>query len=318
MMVKKTIAEILKNQVITNQFDFIGSCPDKDGVTQSFTIFDTEYFLDEVMHNFFDRLAFVTEFTSFQDFCSRFRKWATNRGPLYAHMAYGYSLGYNPIENYSSVESHTGYDQLVNGKKITHTWNQDKLTHEYDANDPLTVQREYDSLNPLTQAREYDPLDPLTQAREYDSQNPLKLETGHTNDRETTTYNSVLDTQTHNKYGVNSDNPVPVSTDTDTKTGSETVDYSGTRSETTTGKYSDKTTGKYSDTHSGGYDDTNSGTDKTEYNSVITKNGNIGVQTAAEMLEREFANLKNNLALRALWDFMDKCTFYSEGVDDLW
>lgn len=293
-MVKKTITEILKDQTITNQFDFTGSCPDKDGHTVTFTIFDTGYFLDEVTHNFFDRLAFVTEENSFTDFCNRFTKWAQSRGSLFAHMAYGYSLGYNPIENYSSIETHTGDDSFENKKKVTHTWTQDTITHSYDANDPLKVERA------------------------YDSNTPLVVTTGHNDDIETTTYNDVKDEHGMSKYGVNSSNAVPVSTDTNTRSGDETREYSGTRTDTTTGKYSDTTTGKYTDVHSGSYSDENSGTDKTIYNSTITKNGNIGVQTAAEMLEKQFTNLKNDLALRALWDFMDKCTFYSEGVDILW
>ena len=293
-MVKKTITEILKDQTITNQFDFSGSCPDKDGQTVTFTIFDTGYFLDEVTHNFFDRLAFVTEENSFTDFCSRFTKWAQSRGPLFAHMAYGYSLGYNPIENYSSVESHSGDDSFENHKKITHLWTEDTLTHSYDANDPLAV------------------------TRLYDPNNPLKVTTGHENDKTKTTYNQVKDTNENNKYGVNSATKVSVSEDINTRTGNEETEVSGSRHDTTTGRYTDTTTGKYTDVHSGSYSDENSGTDKTIYNSTITKNGNIGVQTAAEMLEKEFTNLKNDLALRALWDFMDKCTFYSEGVDILW
>ncbi len=48
MKTKKTITEILKNQTITNQFDFSGTCPDKDGTPTTFTIFDTTFFLSEI------------------------------------------------------------------------------------------------------------------------------------------------------------------------------------------------------------------------------------------------------------------------------
>lgn len=293
-MIKKTISEILKNQTITNQFDFSGSCPDKDGATVTFSIFNTDYFIDEITHNFFNRVAFVDETNSFTDFVARFTKWAQSRGPMFARMAYGYSLGYNPIENYASIESHSGDDSYENKKKVTHTWTQDTITHSYDADDPLKVERA------------------------YDSNTPLVVTTGHNDDIETTTYNDVTDAHDISKYGVNSSDSVPVSTDTNTRSGDETREYSGTRTDTTTGKYSDTTTGKYTDIHSGSYSDENSGTDKQIYNSTITKSGNIGVMTAAQMLDSEFTNLKNDLALRALWDFLDRCTFYSEGVDILW
>ena len=314
MKVKKTLTEILKDQTITNQFTFTGSCPDKDGVSQTFTIFDTNFFLNEIEHNYFNRVAFVDKDNSFTDLTTMFSRWAASRGRMFAGMAYAYTLGYNPIENYSSIETHTGYDQLVNGKKITHTWSSDTITREYDA------------LNPLKQSREYDALDPYQQTREYDAQNPYKTATTHENDKEEISFTNRKDTNKSYKFGVNSSNKVQQSETEDGKDGKETTEFLGTRNETTSGKYWDKTTGKYydtttgkyTDTHSGSYDDSNSGTDKTEYNSTLSKSGNIGIQTAADMKKSEYNNLSQDLALRALWDFLDRFTFYSEGVDDIW
>lgn len=294
MKKKKTLTEILKNQTITNQFDFSGSCPDQSGTSQTFTIFNTGFFLNEIEHNFFNRVMFVDPDAAFTDLVSTFTIWAQNRGYMYARLAYAYSLGYNPIENYNSIEEHTGHDDFDNKKKVTHTWTND------------TIERAYDAETPLKTSRLYDP------------NNPLKVETGHTNDKTKTTYNNVKDTDESYKYGVNSATKVPSAENTNTRSGNEEVEYSGTRADTTTGTYSDTTTGKYTDKHTGSYNDENSGKDSTIYNSQIAKHGNIGVSTASGMIQELFDGLKQNLALRAVHDFLDAFTFYDGEVDDIW
>lgn len=292
-MEKKKLSEILKDQTITNQFDFSGSCPDKDGETVTFNIFDTDFFMMEVTHNYFNRAAFVDPDNAFTDFLNIFTQWKNTRGLMYARIAYAYSLGYNPIENYSSIEEHSGHDDFVNKKKVTRTWSLDTLTHAYDSENPLAV------------------------SRLYDPNNPLKVTTGHENDKTKTTYNQLKDTNETNKYGVNSAQKVPVSEDINTRTGNEETEVSGSKHDTTTGKYTDTTTGKYTDVHSGGYNDENSGTDEQHYGHKITKSGNIGIQTASEMTQKLYDGLIQDLANRALKEFLDRYTFYSEGVD-LW
>ena len=293
MKKKKTLTEIIKNQTITNQFDFSGSCPDQEGTSQNFTIFTTSFFLNEINHNFFNRVMFVDPDAAFTDLVSTFTIWAQNRGYMYARLAYAYSLGYNPIENYNSIEEHTGHDDFDNKKTVTHTWTNDTIERAYDAENPLKT------------------------TRLYDSENPLKVETGHTNDKATTTYTDLKDTDKNWKYGVNSDTKVPSSEAENTRSGSEAVEYSGTRADTTTGKYADTTTGKYTDKHTGSYNDANSGKDSTIYNSQIAKHGNIGVSTASGMIQELFDGLRQNLALRAVHDFLDAFTFY-DGEVELW
>ena len=295
MIKKKTLTEILKNQTITNQFDFSGSCPDQEGTSQSFTIFTTSFFLNEINHNFFNRVMFVDPDAAFADLVSTFTIWSQNRGYMYARLAYAYSLGYNPIENYNSVEEHTGHDDFDNKKKVTHTWKQDKLERAYDAENPLKT------------------------TRLYDSENPLKVETGHTGDKEERYYSDdYKDTDASYKAGVNSSDYVKAAKTENTKDGKETLEYVGKRSDTTTGKYDDTTTGKYTDTHTGSYEDENSGKDSTIYDSQIAKHGNIGVSTASGMIQELFDGLKQNLALRAVHDFLDAFTFYDGEVSDIW
>lgn len=293
MKKKKTLTEILKNQTITNQFDFSGSCPDSEGTAQTFTIFNTGFFLNEINHNFFNRVMFVDPEAAFADLVATFTIWAQNRGYMYARLAYAYSLGYNPIENYNSIEVHTGHDDFDNKKKVTRTWTNDTIERAYDAENPLKV------------------------TRQYDSETPLTVTTGHDNDKETTTYTALKDTDNTWKYGVNSSEPVPSAKSENTRSGSEATEFSGTRTDTTSGKYFDTTTGKYTDKHTGSYNDENSGKDSTIYNSQIAKHGNIGVSTASGMIGELYDGLRQNLALRAVHDFLDNFTFY-DGEVDIW
>lgn len=269
-MKKMKLAEILKNQTITTQFDFTGSCPDKDGETVSFTIFNTAYFMNEATYRFFDRELFVLDtLTAFNELVSRFTTWKNSRGAMFARLAYAYSLGYNPIENYSSIESTSGQTDLTHGLKTTHAQlenNGESITRTYQ-ND--------------------------------------KIERSHVNDKDTTTYTNLTDTTARTRYGVNSSDPVPTDGDTNTRSGSYNIERTGTSTDTHTGGYKD--------VHSGGYSDTNSGKDTTQVNTTTTRTGNIGIQTASEMIAKEYSGLMQDLARRALEEFIDRHTFYAEG-----
>lgn len=241
------IAEIT---TITNQFDFTGNYIDTDGNTHNMTIFDTNYFLTELRHNYFSRDIFIDTDAPATDIVNIFTVWKQSRGALYAKQAYAYTLAYNPIENYLSDEHTEGTVDLEHGEKIERKGGQ-------------------------------------------------KITTTHTNDQVATTYNQLQDVNTHSKYGLNSANAVPSDIDTNVRTGSETATH--------TGSVSNEKDGTDTDTHSG--------TDTTSTNMTTTRHGNIGVQTAAEMLEREFNGLKQDLADRAIKEFLSKYTFYSGEVE---
>ena len=128
-MTKLKISEILKNQTITNQFDFSGSCPDKDGCTVTYTIFPTSLFINEIKYKYFNRVMFVDDpDTAFAELVAQFTTWKNARGFMYARMMYAYSLGYNPIENYSSIEHTESESSLKHGLQSQRTYNSDKVT----------------------------------------------------------------------------------------------------------------------------------------------------------------------------------------------
>lgn len=303
-MKKQKLLEVLKDQTLTNQFDFSGSCPDKDGTSVTFTIFNTAYFMSELRHNYFNRVMFLDDDNPFTDLCSVFTKWAATRGLLYARIAYAYSLGYNPIENYASNEHMSRQDDLTHGKVTTRLHSNDNVQRTFN-NETMTRAYANDAVS-----RSYSQ-DQVTRAK--------------TNVKDTTTYTNLSDAKTRSKYGVNSSNAVPLDTDTTTRngvvedahTGTETETHSGGYSDTHTGGYSDAHTGSFTDAHTGGYSDTDSGKDTTVSSYTLTRSGNIGVMTASQMIQSEYDGLKQDLARRALKEFLDYYTFYCEEVD-LW
>ena len=108
-----------------------------------------------------------------------------------------------------------------------------------------------------------------------------------------------------------------------TKTGTEKTEFSKTGTEkvelTKTG--TEKTERTYSGTeeheieHTGYVETTTDGTDTDTRNYTLKKAGNIGVMTPAEMLQKEFDGLSQDLAQRAFMEFIDRYTWYSIEID---
>lgn len=203
------------------------------------------------MHNYFNREIFIIDpDNAFTEFCGLFNSWEASRGLMFARMAYAYSLGYNPIENYSSIEKYSGHDDFEHGEIISR---QAGTTHT----------------------------------------------TTHTQDKVTTTYTDLTDTTKNKRYGVNSSTAQNTDESENTRTGSQADEHTGSVSVAGSGSDTDRHTGK----------------DITTYGHQIEKSGNIGVMTASQMLQSQYDGLNQDLADRAIKDFLQKYTFYSGEVD---
>lgn len=77
-------------------------------------------------------------------------------------------------------------------------------------------------------------------------------------------------------------------------------------------------TGYVEHSTTGSYDDTNSGTDTDRHGYILEKKGNIGVMTPAEMLQKEYDALSQDLAFRALCEFIDRYTYYCDSIEGWW
>lgn len=281
---------------------------DKDGASHNLTVFDNTYFRHNCLISF--RSWKITLWDDPETaFPALFSSWWGSRKDLYLKQAYAYTLKYNPIENYASHEVMTD----------------DETVTEYDS----TLEHEFDSTLERTPADIQ--VDTTHPAKKTETTFPTerKTETTPYNTTETTTPND--DTTTHSTKGFNSTNFVEV--DKDVRSGSVTVTTTHptitkeTVSETVTGKESvdetytgtDRVSTSYQNhevtDHDGKDTDTHSGKDTTTRNYTLDKTGNIGVQTAAEMLQREYDGLKQDLARRALTEFITRYCYLSEALD---
>lgn len=266
-----------------------GVYTDQDGDSHNLTVFSNDYFRHNCLVSF--RSWKVTLWDDPEvAFPALFNSWWTSRKDLYLKQAYAYTLKYNPIENYSSREVMTNdTTETEHGLQIEHEHGLQIETTPADYKDETSFPTE------------------------------RKTETTPYNTTETTTPNA--DTTTHSTKGFNSTNFVE--TEKDVRSGSVTkaTTHTGvtkeTVSETVTGK---ETVAHTSQTHelvanSGTDTDTHSGTDTVTRNYTLTKQGNIGVQTAAEMLQREYDGLKQDLAKRALYEFITRYCYQAEALD---
>lgn len=285
---EKRLSECLPASPGTS-FDFKGTYTDIKGVSHNVTVFDTAYFVTNVIQLFRNRRIMID--TDTQDYLAGlFASWKASRENLYLKQAYAYTLKYNPIENYASHEVMTDdVTETEYGHTIEHEHGHEIETTPADYKDETTYPTE------------------------------RKTETTPYNTTETTT--PTNDTTTHSTKGFNSTEFVE--TDKDVRSGSVSVatTHPGitkeTVSETVTGK---ETVAHTSQSHEiienrGTDTDTHSGTDTVTHSYTLDKTGNIGVQTASQMLEMEYEGLKQDLAYRALTEFIDRYTFYSEPID---
>lgn len=350
-MIEKNVLECLP-ETITTQFDFSGIYTDKDGHQHNVTVFDTSYFLMMLQQLHATRNILVNETNPSGHFVSLFNAWKNSRKDLFIKQAYAYTLKYNPIENYSSVE------QMIDD--TTEHMKGASFKDDFHNTDTTEI-TPYDKVK-----QETTPYETKTETTPYDT----KVETTpHEIKVETTPYETKVETTPYTKEETTTE-PLQDATTTSVKgynssdwSESEKVERSGSVKETLqkTGKESVETTHnnsketvettynntketvetthentketvetthnntketiettytgteKHETGHTGYIEHTTDGTDTDTRNYTLTKSGNIGVMTASQMLQSEYDGLRQDLAFRAYSEFIDRFTYYNEG-----
>lgn len=196
---------------------------------------------------------------------------------------------YNPIENYSMVETMTDDETVITyGKTTTRT---DNLSHGKTGTDTLTDNLTHGKTGSDTRT------DNLTHGKTGTDTRTDNLSDVTTPDLENETESSV--------YGFNSSSAVPTGGELQTATGTNTVDHTGTQtmlyatSETNTGTQvtqyatSETDTGtettqyNTTETDTGTQTDAETGSDSHKRNYKLERSGNIGVTTSQQMLQSE-------------------------------
>lgn len=287
-MIEKTIVQLMP-ETLTDQFDFKGVYVDAEGASHSLTVYDTEYFYLNVLSQYASRKVMVPEEGAESFFLRLYNAWVNSRKNLFLKQAYAYTLKYNPVENYSSHEVMTD--------DTTETEYGHEIEHEHGHEIETTPSNYKDET-------EY-PTEHKTTTAPYNT---------------TITTTPTNDTTTHSTKGFNSNNFVETEKDVRSGSVTEATTHPGVTEETVKETFTGKTTvTRTAQTHeivenSGKDTDTHSGTDTTTRNYTLDKTGNIGVMTPAEMLQKEFDGLMQDLAKRAMTEFIDRYTYYSEEV----
>ena len=369
---EKTIIEALPASPGT-AFDFKGVYVDAEGASHNVTVFDTEYFTTNVIQLYRNRRLVVDEDQEGY-LANLFRIWKSSRENLYLKQAWAYTLKYNPIENYSSVEQMvddtTEHEKGASFKDDYHNTDTETLT---------PFQKETTETTPYETKTETIPYETKTETTPYE----VKTETTPYNTKvETTPYETTVETTpytsetttttphgdatTTSVKGFNSSNwsesektersgyveeelikdgtekvetthnntkETVETTHNNTKETVETtyndtietveVTHNNTKEtvETTHNNTKEKVEKTYQGTqeietaHTGYIEHTTDGTDTDTRNYTLYKNGNIGVMTPSEMLQKEYDGLMQDLAHRALYEFINRYTWYSEEVD---
>lgn len=197
-------------------FDFTADYTHTVGVqsvTEHYTIFNTAYFVQELLQHFDEHLIKLPETNPQTALVSLFNTWKASRADAYARRMYALSTKYEPLENYDRIEHKEGQTDLTHGEEIEREHNNtDTETHTAD-----TVTRSYNNYN-----------------------------------EETTRSGSETDAKGIYGVNSSSNNPVPSDTDTHTYNDvSDSKDISGSYSDAHTGSVSSAHTGTITDTHSG-------------------------------------------------------------------
>lgn len=197
-------------------FDFTADYTHTVGVqsvTEHYTIFNTSYFVQELLQHFDEHLIKLPETNPQTALVSLFNTWKASRADAYARRMYALSTKYEPLENYDRIEHKEGQTDLTHGEEIEREHrNTDTETHTAD-----TVTRSYSNYNEETVRSGSE-----TDARGIYGVNSA-TNTSVPSDTETRTYNDVADSK----------------------------DITGSYSDEHTGQVSNAHTGTITDTHSG-------------------------------------------------------------------
>ena len=328
------IAEILKNQTITNQFDFSPVYLDKDGTSHNYNLVTTSFFLNIVGHLFEDNQIKVSSAeTAFSELVNTFNLWKTSRSDAYAVRCWGLAQKYNPIDNYDGIETLKTQTKDTHGHTITRT-HADTQTQTLNNSDTRThADTQTQTLNNSDTRTHADTQTQTLDHSDTTTHDDTETRTHNNTDTDALTFTARTHTSAASTYGFNSTVATPKDSTQDTDAGTETHTiqhtgtiadahtgtitdaHSGTIADAHTGTITDAHSGTITDAHTGTTTDANSGIDQQDFESTLTKHGNLGVTTTAQMLDGEYHLLIHDLALQFIFEFIDRFTFVCESFD---
>lgn len=219
------------------------------------------------------------------DFITTLNRYWDMRKAEYEKIKTAITAEYNPINNYSMEETHTGTDSTTNVHSGT-----DTTTDTHTGTDTLAKTGNIENAKGTTQT------------------NTAGITATTTNAAAEITSVNQVSAYDSNDFANHDKNTTltPETTQTVANSGSDTIAYSG--KDTTTNNLTDTTTynstQESSITHGHNIDNT------TTYDTLLTRVGNIGVTTSQQMIESEYIlRLKHSLIELFLTEFIRNYCF---------
>lgn len=261
----QTLLEALPDTPGTS-FDFTASYTDIEGTAHSMDIFDTDFFVSEVIHNYRHRKLDViaNDSTYLADL---FAHWKDSRGGAYAKVAFFLAQKYDALSDNAMTEI------MTNDQKVTQ--HGEKIKRQYASN----VETDDNTHNEITMP---DTLVTETPA-DYTTESRSSFDASALTDVNKSTRGGYVTTQ------------------------QQYVDGNGDPT-----KEIEVHLGTIKNTHSGYDEDSHSGSDTETRNYTLTKNGIT--QAPAELMQKEYNSLLMDLAKEALEEFVNRYTYFYEGV----
>lgn len=311
------------------------------GEESALAVFDKDDFYDALEFKYGERYIYVKETeTPKSTFKRMFDSWKRRRGVQIATALNTLLKEYNPIENYNSVEEHSGDDTKTQTpdnwiKTETQTptnWKEEESFTNYKETETQTPTN-WKEEQSFTNYKETETQTP-TDWKATQTESPDQWEKVTENAPSTGNTNGVETTEQY--YPFNSSDPVNVSKtlgkqttqQTETQSGEfvteteqtgtfETAkEITGTKAVERSGSYETEKefTGSKSVERTGTFETTEEQTgtfeDKTEYNSKIEKHGNIGVMSSQQMLIQELQVRRTDFIDNVLAEFFNQYTIY--------
>ena len=219
------------------------------------------------------------------DFLSTLQRYWNIRKLEYEKIKNAIIAEYNPINNYSLEETHTGSDITIN----THSGT-DTTTDKHTGTDTLAKTGNVENAKGTTQT------------------NTAGISTTTTNEAaEITSVNQVsaYDSNDFTNHDKNTTS-TPETMQTITNSGADSITYGG--KDTTTNNLTDTTT--YNNTMESNIKYGHNVDNTTTYDTILTRVGNIGVTTSQQMIESEYVlRLKHSLIELFLTEFIRNYCF---------
>lgn len=124
-----------------NSFDFTADYTHTVGVqsvTEHYTIFSTNYFIQELLQHYDEHLIKLPEEDPQTALVALFNTWKASRADAYARRMYALSTKYEPLDNYDRTETKESEGKVTYGKT-------DELTHG------LTIEDSYNNYHEETE-----------------------------------------------------------------------------------------------------------------------------------------------------------------------